>query len=362
VVSMTERPLRVVMPVLTYVPGAMGGSETYVRALIDGLQNRDDIELTVLTSRTGAGALGAKSEYVVRAVGGGQSTGARVAAIARGLVSDKHARSLLREADVVHYPFTVPVPTPPKGTPWVQTLLDVQHHDLPGMFSRAERSYRALFYDRPAKRATRVITISDFCRDRITAQLSIPADRVGVAHLGVDAGAFRFQDGPRDEFVLFPATAWPHKNHARLIAAMERVRQTRPALRLVLTGGKRDALGALPAWVEHRGVVSDHELRDLYRSAACLAFPSLYEGFGLPPLEAMASGCPVAAASAGSLPEVCGDAAVMFDAKDLGSIADGIRAVLAGPTELARAGGVRAKLFSWENCVERHVDAYAAAR
>lgn len=355
------RPLRVVMPVLTYVPGAMGGSETYVRALVKGLQERDDVDLTVIASRAGAGGLGAESEHVVTSVRGGASTSARLMGMGRGFAGDPVSRRLMREADVIHYPFTVPVPRPPASTPWVVSLLDVQHRDLPQMFSSAERWYRAIAYDRAALRATRVVTISNFCRERITAALDIPGERVDVAHLGVDLARFHQSDAPREPFVFYPATAWPHKNHARLIAAMRLVRETRPDLRLVLTGGQREALGELPAWVEHRGVISDDEIAQLYRTAACLAFPSLYEGFGLPVLEAMASLCRVASSRAGALPEVCGEAAVGFDERDVGSIVAGIQQALVGSAELGARGSARAAAFTWDACASAHVDSYKIA-
>src|SRR4051794_8835770 len=131
---MADRPLRVVMPVLTYVPGAMGGSETYAKALVAGLDGRDDVELTVIASRTSAGALGARAEHVVSTVGAGPSSASRLVAIARGARADRTARDLMAGADVVQYPYTVPVPLPPRGVPWITTLLDVQHRDLPEMF------------------------------------------------------------------------------------------------------------------------------------------------------------------------------------------------------------------------------------
>jgi glycosyltransferase involved in cell wall biosynthesis len=139
---------------------------------------------------------------------------------------------------------------------------------------------------------------------------------------------------------------------------MRLVRAERPELRLVLTGGGLDSLGELPDWVEVRGLVSGDELRELYRSAAVLAFPSLYEGFGLPPLEAMASGCPVAATDAGSVPEVCGDAAVLFDAEDPSAIASGILDALRRADELTRRGLEQVRAFTWERCRDVHLDVY----
>jgi glycosyltransferase involved in cell wall biosynthesis len=116
--------------------------------------------------------------------------------------------------------------------------------------------------------------------------------------------------------LLYPARGWPHKNHAMLFEAWQLLRTRRPELELVLTGAHPDELPTPPPGVQVRGLVSRSELVDLYGRAAALVFPSRYEGFGLPLLEAMATGCPVAAARAGSLPEVVGDAGVLFDPDD----------------------------------------------
>ena len=136
------------------------------------------------------------------------------------------------------------------------------------------------------------------------------------------------------------------------------VREALPGTRLVLTGGAAPQLGPLPDWVEHRGLVSVEELRDLYRAASCLAFPSLYEGFGLPPLEAMASGCPVATATSGSLPEVCGNAAVLFDPRDVEAIASAIGEAIASRERLVPLGLARARELTWRACADVHADVY----
>jgi glycosyltransferase involved in cell wall biosynthesis len=107
--------------------------------------------------------------------------------------------------------------------------------------------------------------------------------------------------------------------------------------------------------------VSDDEVARLYRTASCLVFPSLYEGFGLPVVEAMASGCPVATSYEGALAEVCGDDAVRFEATDPASIAAGIMQAIAGSAELAARGRARAAEFSWDMCVQAHIKSYLAA-
>jgi glycosyltransferase involved in cell wall biosynthesis len=186
-------------------------------------------------------------------------------------------------------------------------------------------------------------------------RLGLDPARVRPIHLGLDHSRFRPDPAvPREEFLLYPALPWPHKNHARLFEAFARVRSRRPGLRLVLTGWGK----AAPEGVEARGRVSPDELVSLYRRAAALVFPSLYEGFGQPPLEAMACGCPVACSNAASLPEVVDDAARLFDPKSVEDMAAAIEDVLEAPEEWAKRGLERAKLFSWDECARRHEEVY----
>ncbi|WP_165372774.1 glycosyltransferase family 4 protein [Pengzhenrongella frigida] len=353
--------LRVAIAMLTLVPGGMGGSETYARELTRGLAGSARIDATAHVASIGAGFSQGIPEHVVPAVTGGSGTADRLRTLAQ---ATRHRRGIvgaMGTAEVVHYPFTAPVPRPPSGAAFVQSLLDVQHLDLPHLFSRAERLYRRHYYDAAARRADAVITISEFAKASIVARLGIDPGRITVAHLGVDAAAYSPHLGERSNFLFYPARGWAHKNHARLVEAVRLLRVDDPTLRLVLTGGGLESLGSLPDWVDVRGLVPLTELRELYRSAACLVFPSLYEGFGLPPLEAMASGCPVAASDAGSLPEVCGEAAVLFDAQDPAAIAAAVTEARRRSVELQQLGLAQARRFTWARCVAAHEDAYLAA-
>jgi glycosyltransferase involved in cell wall biosynthesis len=352
-----DSAFRVALPMLTLVRGGMGGSETYARELCRHLVEYPQLQVRAAVASSAAGFSEGVPEFVATGVTGGGSSLQRLRTQAQATVN-RPLRRLLGTSDLVHYPLSVPVPRAPRRTPVVQTLLDVQHHDLKELFTRAELAYRTLMYDRPARRADAVITISEFSRQRIIEHLGVAPSRVHVAHLGVDTSQFRVNEGDREDFALYPARGWPHKNHARLIEAMQLVRRERPGMRLVLTGGALEDLGNLPDWVDKRGLVSRAELLELYRRAACLVFPSRYEGFGLPPLEAMASGCPVAAADAGSLPEICGDAAVLFDPTDADAIAAAVLEASSSGGRLLAAGLARCELFTWQACAEKHLEVY----
>jgi glycosyltransferase involved in cell wall biosynthesis len=200
-----------------------------------------------------------------------------------------------------------------------------------------------------------VITISEHAREALVERLRLDPQRVVAIHLAVDQDRFSPDGRAREPFLLYPANAWPHKNHARLFEAFGRLRAERPELRLVLTGAAHDRLPPLPDGVESRGHVGLDDLVGLYRSAAALVYPSLYEGFGIPCVEAMACGCPVAASDVASIPEVCGNAAVYFDPLDPESIAEGIRRVLDAPPP---GGPERAARFTWDECARRHDEVY----
>jgi len=187
--------------------------------------------------------------------------------------------------------------------------------------------------------------------------LGVPAGKIRVIPLGVDPERFRPGAAAREPFLLYPANFWPHKNHARLFDAFARVRARRPEVRLVLTGAGHGGR-TLPEGVASRGLVSDDELVRLYQTASATVFPSLWEGFGLPPVEAMACGCPVVVSRGTSLPEVCGDAARYVDPLSPGDIASGIEDVLRNPAPLVEAGRRRAARLTLEACVRAHDAVY----
>ena len=340
---------------LTLVPGLVGGSETYVRELARALARVGELEYRVYAPTIATDAGDGLETVVIPEYAASRTMRGRMAAMTRAGLFPGRVRRALRpeELDAIHFPLSVmlpPVDTPPAAT----TVLDVQHEVFPEFFSRAELAYRRRVYGWTVRKSRIVITISEHAREALVERLGLDPASVRAIHLAVDHDRFLPNGRSRENFLLYPANAWPHKNHARLFEAFAEVRRERPGLRLVLTGAAHERL-TLPEGAESRGHVSLDELVELYRSAAALVYPSLYEGFGIPCVEAMACGCPVACSDAASLPEVCGDSAVYFDPLSVESIAQAIRDVLDRPP----GGGIeRAAQFTWERCAREHDAVY----
>ncbi|HUF01382.1 MAG TPA: glycosyltransferase family 1 protein [Gaiellaceae bacterium] len=350
--------MHVGISLLTLAPGDLGGSETYARKLVQALASQHTHEYTVFVPARSRDAAEGLPAVEVREPPVARRGPSRIPAMAVAAWRSRELTARLGTLDAIHYALTVPVPR--SSAPTVVTLHDVQHRDLPEFFGPARRSFRRVAYDRAARAADAVIVTSEFVRSRTLDVLGIQEAKVHVVPHAIDHDVFRPGDVEREPFLLYPARPWPHKNHTRLFDAFASLRQTRPRLRLVLTGGGLERLDPLPGGVERWGVVSQERLASLYRRAACLVFPSLYEGFGLPPLEAMASGCPVAASSAGAIPEVCGDAAVLFDPTDADAIAAAVLEADSRADELRERGIARAAEFTWGETARRHEDVYRA--
>ncbi len=256
------------------------------------------------------------------------------------------------------------------------------------MFPQYLRNRVALAYARmsialAARRATRVLTVSDTSKRDILRFVDVPPDKIDVIYNAYDE---RFAHEPgeedvvrireryqlQDAFVLYAGNVKPHKNLGRLIEAFDLVRaRGLDHLKLVLIGDEISKYAALRRAVhQHQlhkhvrflGYLPQETLAVMYRLAGVFVFPSLYEGFGLPPLEAMASGTPVVTSNVSSLPEVAGDAALLVDPYDPDAIADGIYRVLTDEAlrrGLRQKGLARARQFSWEASVGRVREIYS---
>ena len=370
---------------LTLFPGRVGGSETNVRGLLGEFAAGNGPErITILANRFVAAAYGEYergpvSLHHVRSYRAGRGMPTRALAMATARALPWLAARDVPPVDVVHYPVTVPIPR--SHGPTVVTIHDLQHHDLPRFFSRAERSYRRWAYDGAARSATMVVTTSEYTRARVVELLGIAPERVEAVSHGLDHDRFKAVaagdeallaglDLP-ESFVVYPANFWPHKNHERLVDALAVQRER--DVNLVLTGQPwnrldtvmdRAAQVGVGERVRHLGFVEPGTLAAIYRAARAMIFPSLYEGFGAPPLEAMACGCPVAASLSGSLREVCADAVLELDPESVESIAEALDRIVADEDlrqRLRAAGTERAAHFRWGDAARKHTAVYARA-
>lgn len=259
------------------------------------------------------------------------------------------------------------------GAPFFSGRIAALLHDA-AVFDRPE-AYSATFvawyrhlFRRLARRAERLFTVSAFSRGRLAVALAVPEARLevlanGADHLervDADEGAIERLGLRGQRFLLAVGSANPTKNLAALVQAFASLRL--PELRLVIVGGgnprvfANDQAEIDPPGVIRTGPLGDAPLKALYGHALALAFPSLYEGFGLPPLEAMSVGCAVAVSNAASMPEVCGDAALYFDPHSVKSIAEALERIVADAAlgdRLRRAGPGQAARFAWSASAAR---------
>lgn len=285
--------------------------------------------------------------------------------------------------ELFHGPFDLIPPT--KRAARVVTIHDLAFLRAPVGLPADWIAERSRTVPASARRAHRVITVSEFSKRDIVERLGVPAERVAAIHHGIgpefapaqDRGAdlarLQHRYAIRPGFLLYLGTLQPNKNVEGLCAAFQLLRAEGFEGQLVLAGARGwlfDAMWARIAAQGHdRGVVrtgfvDEEDIPRLYRSCACFALVSHLEGFGIPVIEAMASGVPVVAADACSLPEVAGGAALLVDPSEPSAIAAGLRRACAPGAERERLitrGRARAAEFTWQRSAAAHVAVYRAA-
>jgi glycosyltransferase involved in cell wall biosynthesis len=366
------------------LPGEVGGIENYTLGLVEALKlpQSPATKLILLTRLENqslfAGFADERTEILLlerprhnwdelqkRDPGGAQKASAEF---------QRHKQDALhrRGVDVVHFPGNTINPLDIE-LPVVLNLHDLQHRHFPEYFSDEEIARREKWWVASGTRADALIAGSNFVRDDLIVQLTVEGSKIFVTPDAVQTAFFkrpataqladlRKRYGLPKKFFIYPAAAWPHKNHQRLIKAFESAAIV--DAQLILTGAGHDETAAAEN-VRFLGRVSTEDLVGLYCLATALVFPSEYESWSIPIMEAMACGCPVASSNVTSLSEQVGAAGLLFDPTDISAMAKAMR-VLAGSDFLRKTLAVRGlnrvREFSPQNFVQTVSQAYDFAR
>lgn len=367
--------------------GRYAGIETYARELMRALPTLDPaVKYTVFTAPQVAGTFREQASTVEEVIcllpriANRKIAWSSRLAYEYGVLARQVAR---RRVDVLFSPgFTAPAH--PRYAS-VVTVPDMQHVDLPDNFGSVDRTIFLRLLARSVRSAAQIITLSEHAKRRIVAHYHVPPDRVTVTYLAASPTYFapvspdaiarvRQAYGLHAPYILSVATLLQHKNLDILIDAFLGLRQEHGwDGQLALTGLPGNAMGALQQRIDTLGLagqiivtgyVPDGDLPALYQGAEVFVLPSRYEGFGIPVLEAMASGTPVITTTATSLPEVAGDAALLFDPDDCGALVAGLARVLDDEgmrQNLVGRGRERAQLFTWRKSAERTLAVFRGA-
>ena len=382
-----RQPMKICLNALHFAPGHMGGTETYFRELIRHipLVGNDDDSIVVFTNSRYHEEFSANEGISIEHIAIYERPDPRWfmrAILRKGFGIDLQARALARvKADIIHYPFSLLDP-PVSDKPTVLTFWDMQQEFYPQFFTKKEREHRAKTYKKSVHLATRVIVSAEFTKQCLVDLYAVDKNKIDVVYTGYshDYQASRSVaeiDFVRQKydldrpFMFYPAATWPHKNHLGLLNA----------LRLLIDRHNFDGMLVLSgiAMQQHNALLEAlHELRlskhvkvlgylpyatmpCLFNMARLLVFPSLFEGFGMPLVEAMASGCPVVASNCTSIPEVVGDAGTLFDPNSIEDIAETLWSVWNNDQQLIamREKGLhRVTKFTWEETARRTHDVY----
>jgi len=357
------------------VPPRPVGAGVYTISIARGLAAHPEVELLLLARHDDAG------RWATIAPGAGVHALAPSRRPARLVWEQTSGPGIARRLrpDVWHAPhYTMPLRT---TVPTVVAMHDLTFFDHPEWHERSKVVYFRRMMAAAARRADAIITGSHDAAGRLRARLH-PRAEVDVIHHGVDHDRFTAvadegQDraalarhGISSPYIAFASTIEPRKDVPTLVRAFARIASDHPDVQLVVAGGEGWGIAEARAAIASSGVATrvlrpgylpDATLAALFRRAAAIAYPSLAEGFGMPALEAMASGAPLVTTSGSSLDEIVGDAALLVPPADVGALAGALARLLdddALATRLRTAGPARAATFTWERSVDAHLDVY----
>jgi glycosyltransferase involved in cell wall biosynthesis len=360
-----------------------GGNETYIANLIKSLAEIDDDNLYTIYLANASAAAQWREEFTARY----KNFSVRLLPPPTPLVRVPAYLTyelFRRPVDVLHVQYTAP---PFCRVPVVVTIHDLAFERMPETFTRRGSFQLKLTVRRTAKKAARIATVSEYSRQDLLNIYKLNPEKVAVTYNGIgrnfvpqpstpnEAEELRRRFGVSRDFLLAVGSLQPRKNLVRLIRAYAKLRSEREDFRpqLVIVGRKLWLASEIfdevkrQRWADDvilTGYVADEDLPALYRAARAFVYPSLFEGFGLPPLEAMACGTPVVTSDVSSLPEVAGDAALLIDPNDELALANALIEIVNNEglrAKLREKGIAQAKKFTWRDAAEKTLSLYQEA-
>lgn len=364
-----RKSLKIGIVALNLVPGRTGGAEVYLHDLIEmisklGKKNkyyvfiRAEHDKSIDVIGTHVHKILIKESIINKLV----RRGLKVIGIKKNLIAKKIDAY---DLDIVHFPLHVMLPEQLRGKK-VITVVDIQQEYYPEFFDPKAIESRKATYRSAVEAADHIIAISDFTKQSLVDKYHTNPDKITTVHLAHDADLFGGVDSRKridlpSKYFYYPAGSWPHKNHKRLLQAYSRFLKLRASnrdVKLVLNGVIHSQESiieeemrelTLGNHVVQLGYINRLDKPQLFRRALAVVFPSLFEGFGIPVLEAMASKTPVLSANNTSLPEIVGDAGIYFDAMDVDDMAQAMDLVANSEevrSDLVKKGVKRVKIFS----------------
>jgi glycosyltransferase involved in cell wall biosynthesis len=350
------------------VGGRETGNETYVRGLIEGFSHVEgDFDLRVYYVGDAWGSNSRRVHFQ------SLSSASPWVRLTMGLPT----RAVRDSLDVLHVTYTAPVWAP---CPIVVTVHDISYVDHPEWFSARDLRVLSTTVPFSIRKAKQVVTVSELCRKQIIEHYRVPDEKVvAIPNAAGPAGNPLTDEEARRElaaidleparpYVLTVGNLQPRKNLIRLISAARMVISAGVDVDLLVAGPEHyraqdvvEAAREAGGRIKFTGYLTDRQLAACYQRATLFAFPSLFEGFGIPALEAMSHGIPVVCSNGGALPEVCGAAALYFDPRDVNAMAEALQKGITDTdlrATLVREGGARVTKFSWQRSAEQTLAVY----
>ncbi len=350
-------------------PGKIGGHENYMRAMVHCIPRLSDSHTLFVFLRPEAMDEIRESKNVKKVCVKKTPPPDRVNSVIHRLIKK-------RDIHIWFSPLLILDPLNP-GVPAVYCVPDIQHDSFPEFFTGDVLEWRRKYFKRSAELAHGVFTMSEYSKKTLIEKYHISPDKIHVTWLDCPtwftmdkalkhSGYVKKKYNLPDRYIFYPANTWPHKNHMTLIRALESYHSCYgPPPDLVLTGYESDAHDEVSAAIRNSvirdkihflGYVDKEYMPGIYKNASCLVFPSMFEGFGIPLVEAMRTECPIIAANNTAISEIAGDAAIYFDAADDVEMSVFIKYIVNDDrlrAALIENGRRRARLFSFEKCARK---------